>query len=172
VLGPVVAVVLATAVPASAHAGLVLTVHGDGRGAVWLTAQWDDGHPVTEPVGALLTASTATGKRVGPVPLKQNGTALTYQGTLEAGTWTVVAETGTPAIGRCQATLTVAGPGESPQPSEVRCGGSPPAPVAAPQPTGTGPWVYVATALGVVAVAGVAWYLVGRAGRTTRGRRR
>jgi hypothetical protein len=169
-LGPVVAAVLATASPASAHSGLVLTVHGDGRGAVWLTAQWEDGHPVTEPVGALLTASTATGKRVGPVALKQNGTSLTYPGTLEAGTWTVVAETGTPAIGRCEATLTVAGPGQSPRPSEVRCGGSAPAAAAAPRSTGA--WVYVLAAVGVLAVAGVAWYLVGRAARPARGRRR
>src|SRR5205085_6788672 len=43
---------------ADAHGGVVLTLHGDGHGSVWLTAAWQDGHPVTEPVGMTLMATS------------------------------------------------------------------------------------------------------------------
>ena len=103
----VAGLVLGTASPAAAHNGVTLTLHGDGRGSVWVTATWQDGHPVTEAVGITLLATTTDGRREGPAGLRRNGDALTYAGTLGAGDAPVVAEMGTPAIGRCQGVLHV-----------------------------------------------------------------
>lgn len=104
-LGAAMLAVAAWASPAFAHGSVVLALHGDGRGSVWVTAVWADGHPITEPIGAVLTATSASGLSVGPVPLQSDGGALRYGGTLAAGDWTVTAEMGTPAIGRCQTTM-------------------------------------------------------------------
>lgn len=153
--GAVSAAVLAALViwgsPASAHTGVIMTLHGDGRGSVWLTVVWNDNHPITEPIGAVLTANSAAGQRIGPAPLRKNGDALTYSGTLPPGEWTVVAEMGTPAIGRCQGVLRVAESGASP--SEVRCATSAPAtatsPSAAAPDSGNGTWIVIATVAGV-----------------------
>jgi hypothetical protein len=123
VAGVVAAVLLlACPAPAGAHGGAVLTIHGDGHGSVWVVAQYQDGHPITGPVGAVLTATSATGERVGPAPLRQlgNGT-LEYRGTLSPGAWNVVAEMASPVLGRCTATVRVAGAGASATPEEVRC---------------------------------------------------
>jgi hypothetical protein len=128
----VAATVFGGAGPAAAHAGVVLTLHGDGRGSVWLTAVWEDGHPVTEPVGVTMLATSSTGQRVGPAPLKRNGDALTYAGTLAPGEWTVVADMGAPAIGRCQGVVRVAAAGATPVPDKTTC--APPSAAAAPAP--------------------------------------
>jgi hypothetical protein len=115
---------------ASAHRDIVLTVHTDGRGSVWVTAAWIDGHPVTGPVGATLVATSSTGERVGPVPLRQIGDTagtLVYERTLDAGDWRVVAEIGHPSIARCEAAIRSVAGTTRPTPDEVRC-----APVAAP----------------------------------------
>jgi hypothetical protein len=160
-----VGALLLWAAPAAAHGAVVLTVHGDGRGAVWVTAVWADGHPITEPVGALLTASAANGQRVGPVALKQQGDRLAYPGTLAPGAWTVVAEMGEPAIGRCDALVRVADPGGSPQPTELRCGASAPVaePPPVPAPSGSSgiPW-YLGMGATVVIIAAGVWGLRGR----------
>jgi len=142
---------------ASAHGGAVLTVHGDGRGSVWVVAQYQDGHPITEPAGAILTATSTGGQRVGPVALRQlndgSGT-LAYSGTLAAGQWSVVAEMASPVLGRCAAVLRVAGSDASPVPDQVRCGvlgsSSP-----APAPTGTpgGAWLWLAAGVGLLLLA-------------------
>jgi len=149
--------VLGFAGDADAHAGVVLTLHGDGRGSVWVTAVWQDGHPVTEPIGMTMLATSAKGERVGPAPLKRNGDAVTYGGTLAPGEWTVVADMGTPAIGRCEAVLRVAEATATPAPDEKTC--TPP-PVSAPPapapPSASFTWVWYL--LGVVVVAGaLAW---------------
>ena len=130
-----------------AHAGAVLTVHSDGAGSVWITAKWADGHPVTGSASAILTA-TATGQRVGPVPLKALGDgALTYSGQLAPGRWTVTAEMAIPAVARCDAQLQVPA-----APAAVTCAlPEEPAP-AAPAPSTT-PW-------GVIALAAAAVLLV------------
>ena len=137
--------------PAFAHGSVVLTLHGDGRGSVWVTAVWSDGDPITDPIGAVLTATSASGLSVGPVALQSNGDTLRYGGTLPAGDWTVTAEMGTPAIGRCQATMQV-NPAASAVPSLTRC--APPA-AAAPAPSPPAPPSHVGryVALAVVAVA-------------------
>ncbi|MGI5244124.1 hypothetical protein [Dactylosporangium sp. CA-139066] len=149
---------------AEAHGGVILTLHGDGQGSVWLTVAWQDGHPVTEPVGMTMLATSATGQRVGPAPLKRNGDALTYSGTLAPGDWTVVADMGTPAIGRCEGVIHVAAAGASAAPDEKTCA-PPPAPAttaAAPAPSGGGSsWVWYTG--GAVVLAGlVALFVVRR----------
>ncbi|MET7392192.1 hypothetical protein ABZS66_01660 [Dactylosporangium sp. NPDC005572] len=116
---------------AEAHDGVILTLHGDGRGSVWVTVAWQDGHPVTEAVGMTMLATSSAGGRVGPAGLQRKGDALTYPGTLAPGEWTVVAEMGTPAIGRCQGVLRVAAADASAAPDQTMC--APPV-VAAPPP--------------------------------------
>jgi hypothetical protein len=151
----------AWASPADAHGSVVLVLHGDGRGSVWLTATWADGHPITDPIGAVLTATSSSGQTVGPAPLQANGDALTYSGTLAAGDWTVTAEMGTPAIGRCQGTLHVGG-AASAAPSETRCAPPSPPAVARPSPAASSSshviwYVGLALVAGVAAV-GLFWY--------------
>ncbi|MEV4517775.1 hypothetical protein AB0K00_53550 [Dactylosporangium sp. NPDC049525] len=148
-----------TATPAAAHDGVILTLHGDGRGSVWVTAAWQDGHPVTEAVGITLLATTADGRREGPAGLRRNGDALTYAGTLGAGDWTVVAEMGTPAIGRCQGVLHVATDGA---PQDIVCAPPPAAATPPPAPAVKASYTWVWYALGVVALAAVAAWLFHR----------
>ncbi|GAA2621228.1 hypothetical protein GCM10010399_60290 [Dactylosporangium fulvum] len=153
-LATVVAVAVAVfgfAESADAHNGVVLTLHGDGRGSVWITATWQDGHPVTEAVGMTMLATSVSGTRVGPVGLQRKGNALAYAGTLQPGEWTVVAEMGTPAIGRCQGTVRVAAADSPATPDETTCA---PPPVAV-QPSPSAPsrsftWVWYL--LGVLVV--------------------
>lgn len=112
---------------AEAHAGMGLTIVSDGKGSVNVAAQWRDGHPVTEPLGATMTATSEAGQRVGPVPLRPAGEGIVrYAGPLPAGTWSIVVDVGTPAIARCAATFPVvaaraAGAAPSPAQSTTRC---------------------------------------------------
>ncbi|MEU7875680.1 hypothetical protein [Dactylosporangium sp. NPDC049140] len=143
---------------ADAHGGVVLTLHGDGRGSVWVTSVWQDGHPVTEPIGMTMLATSSTGQRVGPAPLKRNGDAVTYSGTLAPGEWTVVADMGTPAIGRCEAVLHVAEANATPAPDEKTC--TPPPSSAPPAPEkASASYTWVWYLLGVVVVAGALAFL-------------
>ncbi|WP_432987858.1 hypothetical protein [Dactylosporangium sp. CA-233914] len=148
---------------AGAHAGVVLTLHGDGRGSVWVTAVWQDGHPVTEPIGMTMLATSAAGQRVGPAPLKRNGDAVTYSGTLAPGDWTVVADMGTPAIGRCEGVLHVAAADATPMPDSKTCS-PPPAPSsAAPAPSGSSSSpVWIWPVAGVLLLGGAALWWVRR----------
>jgi hypothetical protein len=167
-------VLLGWSSPASAHRGIVLTVHSDGRGSVWVTAAWEDGHPVTERVGATVTVTSTRGERVGPAPLRQSGDAagtLTYEGTLGAGQWRVVAETGSPSIARCQADIRVTDAAGQPVPSETRCT-PPPAPSAAAAPaTGTGSrsWFVLISVLGILLAGTMLAYGLIRSRRMRRG---
>ena len=58
---------------------------------------------------------------------------MTYSGTLPPGEWTVVADMGTPAIGRCEGVLHVAAGNATPTPDE-QTGAPPPAPSAQAAP--------------------------------------
>ena len=158
-LGAAVLVMAAWASPADAHGSVVLVLHGDGRGSVWLTATWADGHPITEPIGAVLTATSTSGQTVGPAPLQANGDALTYRGTLAAGDWTVTAEMGTPAIGRCQGTMHVAraASAASAAPSEIRCAPPSPPPVVSPGSSHV-TWYVGLALLAVAAALGLFWF--------------
>jgi len=145
------------AAPAYAHGSVTMTVHSDGRGSVWLTAAWSDNHPITDPIGAILTGTSSTGAQVGPVPLKQNGDALTYTGDLAPGDWTLTAEMGTPAIGRCAATVhVVAVTDPAPSPAAVTCAPSAePEPVAAPSTSDSSAvWYRLAAIAGVLVAVG------------------
>ncbi|MDQ7904928.1 hypothetical protein RB614_10385 [Phytohabitans sp. ZYX-F-186] len=149
-----------------AHAGAVLTVHSDGAGSVWVTAQWTDGHPVTGPASAILTA-TAAGQRVGPAPLRAIGDGagtLTYSGQLPPGQWTVTAELAMPAVARCDARFEV---GAAAAPAAVAC--TPPDSAAAPAGAAV-PWPTVALAGAVVAVLVAGLLLARRRRRRTSAR--
>ncbi|HEX8628044.1 MAG TPA: hypothetical protein VF755_07720 [Catenuloplanes sp.] len=111
--------------PGLAHGGVRLTVHNDGRGAVWVDTTWQDGHPVGEPVSATLSARERGGATVRPVALRglATGTAR-YDGTLANGTWTVTVDVAKPGAGTCTAVVTVAAAGA---PESVTCDDSAPA---------------------------------------------
>src|SRR6266545_3828399 len=153
----VVLVVLSWPKAAGAHSGAVLTIHGDGRGSVWVVAQYQDGHPITEPAGAVLTAtSTSTGQRIGPVALRQRGDGagtLAYGGSLPSGEWQVVAELASPVLGRCSATLRVAAAGS-------------------PASAGALLWLAVGVGVLVLAAGGLALFARRKAGPTVSGRKR
>ncbi|MET7399518.1 hypothetical protein ABZS66_39145 [Dactylosporangium sp. NPDC005572] len=128
--GTVLAVVAAGlvfgAAPAAAHGGAAVTIHSDGRGSVWITAQWQDGHPINEPTPVTLTATPAGGSAapVGPATLRQTGDergTQTYTGTLDPGSWRVSIDLGAPVDGHCQALVPVAADAASPAPVEVAC---------------------------------------------------
>jgi hypothetical protein len=107
--------------PAEGHAGMVLTLRDDGRGSLSVDVAWDDGHPVTEPIAATLTATSAAGN-IGPVALSRLAglPTVVYEGTLPAGAWEVTVDAALPGIGHCAATVTVgASPGP---PGQTRCG--------------------------------------------------
>lgn len=117
------AVVAAVPGVAGAHGGATVTVHSDGRGSVWMTAAWQDGHPVTEPMQVSLTA-THGAAAVGPVVLRPTGDSLAtqvYDSTLPVGVWQAVVQLGPPVSGRCQANVQVAAVGAAPLPLEVAC---------------------------------------------------
>lgn len=131
------AVLAGTGQPAGAHAGAVLTIHSDGAGSIWITARWTDGHPVNGPVSAIVTATTTTGNRIGPAPLRatDEGTGtLTYSGQLAPGRWAVTAELASPAVARCDAQVDVRLPAT---PAAVTCTPAVAEPAAAP--SGGGP---------------------------------
>jgi len=83
------------ALPAAAHGGAIhLDLASDGAGGVTVTPTFErDGHPVEEVVDPVLTATSASGKKVGPVQLVSSaegiGVWVTEGAVLEEGTWTV-----------------------------------------------------------------------------------
>ena len=143
--------------PAEGHAGMVLTLRDDGRGSVSVDVAWDDGHPVTEPIAATLTATSAAGN-IGPVGLRRlpGLPTVVYEGALPAGAWQVVVDAALPGIGHCAATVTVgATPGP---PASTRCGDAAAAPAAAPPADGG---VSTTVLVGLVAACVVALGAVG-----------
>ena len=115
---------------AYAHGGVVLTVHSDGRGSVWVDVAWEDGHPVTESVAAAFTARSAAGQGVGPAGMAgiPGGATVRYEGTLAPGDWTVTVDAAAPGPGTCTAAFTV---GPAAEPVSTTCG--------KPTPTGHAP---------------------------------
>jgi hypothetical protein len=112
--------------PVYAHGGASVTIHSDGRGSVWITARWQDGHPVNEPTPVTLTAvrSASGASPAGPSTLRQTGDergTQTYSGTLDPGSWQVSIDLGAPVGGHCQALVQVAAGTASPLPVEVAC---------------------------------------------------
>ncbi|WP_327009297.1 hypothetical protein OHA72_19885 [Dactylosporangium sp. NBC_01737] len=135
------AAVLGQASPAAAHGGASVTIHSDGRGSVWITAQWQDGHPINEPTPVTLTATPAepaAGSPIAGSKLTQTGDergTQTWSGVLPPGSWRVAIDLGAPVEGHCQALVPSApggtgaagttggasGAAGSPQPVEVAC---------------------------------------------------
>jgi hypothetical protein len=157
-------VVFAHPAPARAHGAVDVTVHSDGTGSVWATVRWGDGHPVSEKLTALMTATGAPG-RVGPAPMRpvagQVG-LISYGEQLPAGTWQVAVDVATPAIGRCEATVRIGG---GATPSETRCPADQPSQPAAPAAAAPAPGdnrtfelVGGIAALAVAVAVAVAWW--------------
>lgn len=162
----VVAVVLLWGSPGYAHGGASVTIHADGRGSVWITARWQDGHPINEPTPVTLTASGGPSP-VPPSTLRQTGDergTQTFGGTLAPGSWLVSIDLGAPVNGHCQAPLQVADASASPLPAEVAClipatGASAAATPAGPAGGSLTPlWI----TLGGLAVVGAAAFAVRR----------
>jgi hypothetical protein len=128
VIAAVLLAVLGLASPAAAHGGASVTIHSDGHGSVWITAQWQDGHPINEPTPVTLTATPAAGGTAAPVPAStltqtghQRGTQ-TWSGVLPPGSWRVAIDLGAPVEGHCQALVPSAAEGAaSAEPVEVAC---------------------------------------------------
>jgi hypothetical protein len=126
-IGTVIAAVmllLLMATPAQAHGGASVTIHSDGRGSVWITAQWQDGHAISEPTPVTMTATNAAGASAAPAALRQTGDergTQTYGGTLDPGSWRVSIDLAAPVNGHCQALIQVAPSTATPQPTEVAC---------------------------------------------------
>jgi len=122
--------------PAEGHAGMVLTLRDDGRGSLSVDVAWDDGHPVTEPIAATLTATSAAGN-IGPVALRRLAglPTVVYEGALPVGSWQVIVDAALPGIGHCAATVTV---GASPGPPAVTSCGNAAAAATSPAPAGRG----------------------------------
>jgi hypothetical protein len=123
-LATVALLLLATPAPAQAHGGASVTIHSDGRGSVWITARWQDGHPVNEPTTVTLTATGDGSASVAPAVLRQTGDergTQTYGGTLEPGAWRVAIDLAAPVDGHCQALIQVAPVTATPRPTEVAC---------------------------------------------------
>jgi hypothetical protein len=119
----VLAAVLGFPGTAVAHATVALTVNTDGRGSVSVDVAWSDGHLVTEPMAATMTAvpTTAGAAGVGPVALTRlpGRPTVVYSGTLPTGQWRVTVDTALPGIGHCEAVLRVDPAGA---PASTRCG--------------------------------------------------
>jgi hypothetical protein len=154
--------VLIGAGPAQAHAGLVLTVNGDGRGSVSVDIAWSDGHPMSEPVAGTLTAVPATGtttEAVGPVPLTRlpGRPTMVYDGVLAAGNWDVTVDVALPGIGHCAAAVVV---GKQAAPASTRCGDPVATAPAATAPRSDRGWPRWAIAAVVALTAGGAVMLI------------
>ncbi|MER7006452.1 hypothetical protein ABT297_25905 [Dactylosporangium sp. NPDC000555] len=119
-----VVLLLLVGTPAEAHGGASVTIHSDGHGSVWITAQWQDGHPITEPTAVTMTASADGAASLAPSVLRQTGDGRgtqTYSGTLDPGAWRVAIDLAAPVNGHCQALIQVASAAATPQPTEVAC---------------------------------------------------
>jgi len=83
------------ALPAAAHGGdIILTITPDGEGGITLTPVFEgDGHPVEDIIDPVLTATSDSGKKVGPVQLVSSaegvGVWVTESPVLDEGHWEV-----------------------------------------------------------------------------------
>ncbi|MER7278906.1 hypothetical protein ABT369_31160 [Dactylosporangium sp. NPDC000244] len=160
-LATVVVLLLLVATPAQAHGGASVTIHSDGLGSVWITAQWQDGHPINEPTTVTLTAADGASASVAPSVLRQTGDergTQTYSGTLTPGSWRVAIDLGAPVNGHCQAVVPVAAPTATATPTEVACliPATASSTAAAPSPGGGGSLTPLWFTLAALLVAGAA----------------
>jgi hypothetical protein len=146
---------LSPAGAAFGHRAIAPTVFHDGRGSVWMTVAWVDGHPVTEQVIATISGHDEQGASFGPVALQSLSgsapTTLTYSGTLAPGRWTTTIDIALPTAGYCAAQLTVDPAGAA---QRIDCAVAAPATDTA---ASTGPGTVAAWAAAIlVAILGLA----------------
>ncbi|GAA1658488.1 hypothetical protein ACFQY4_13100 [Catellatospora bangladeshensis] len=171
------ALLLVPARPAAAHDGVLPTLHHDGRGTVWLTLAWSDGHPISEPAVALLSGRSTQGGSVAATalrPLLHDPATLPLPGTLAPGDWSLTIDVAAPGVGYCAVSLRVAADGV---PQTLACA-VPQTAAAAVTPPPPGRSAALPVTLGAVAVlalAALGWRLATRRAapqRTGRPRRR
>ncbi|MFJ8045981.1 hypothetical protein ACIRBX_36260 [Kitasatospora sp. NPDC096147] len=137
---------LGTVGPAAAHGDTIafgVTALVDGH--LTLTATWQNDHdPVDEKIAGAVNATSTDGRAVGPWPLVAVAGppgVYTTARQLPPGHWTVVVESGFPALGRGEAELDVtAVPGTAPStpaPAPATPTAASPAPTTPTSPTGT-----------------------------------
>lgn len=157
-----VAVLAWWAAPGYAHDGVKITIEHDGRGSVWATLRWQDGHPVTEDIDATVSAREFDGQTISPEPMRTTFPGeVRYGGTLSPGRWTVTVDVAQPARGTCAAVLMV-GPDAAAE--SVRCD-DPPGPAAATPPDAAGGFPLGRAVLGgllAVAAVGLALLMANR----------
>ncbi|GAA1847790.1 hypothetical protein [Asanoa iriomotensis] len=151
--GPLLAAVLALVLwpaPAFAHGGAKITVNHDGRGSVWVTVTYADGHTNEGFVDATLTAKEADGTAVEPAKMVQSSApgTLVYMSTLRAGAWDVTVEFGPPIARTCNAKFQV---GTSNNTQQTNCDAPTPLAASAPADESAGggnttAWLLIAVA--------------------------
>ncbi|WP_432976353.1 hypothetical protein [Dactylosporangium sp. CA-233914] len=159
-LATVALLLLLTPTAAQAHGGADVTIHTDGHGSVWITAQWQDGHPISEPTQVTLTATGDT-TTLPASALRQTGDergTQTYSGTLAPGAWRVSIDLAAPVNGHCQALIQSAPESAPPHPAEIACliPATAPTPAEPPEPASNGsltPLWFTLAALATAATA-------------------
>ncbi|MGW7008232.1 hypothetical protein ACWGCW_36975 [Streptomyces sp. NPDC054933] len=150
------AVVLGAAGSAAAHGDTIdFRISGQDAGHIRTVASWDnDGDPVTETLSATLSAVSADGQRTaGPWPLVAvpgSTATFTTREALSAGQWKISVESGFPALGRGEATMTVAD------------GTAPKAAIATRSSSGPTVWLWSAAAAATLFAVCAAAFLVSR----------
>ncbi|MEV4622043.1 hypothetical protein AB0J74_25455 [Asanoa sp. NPDC049573] len=140
--------------PAAAHGGAKITVNTDGRGSVWVSVTYEDGHPAEGAVDATLTAREADGTAVAPAKLVQSSApgTLVYMSTLPVGSWAVTVEFGPPIARTCAASFQV---GTSNNTQTTNCDAPTPlaasAPVKVTESGSSSAWLLI----GVAVVGGI-----------------
>jgi hypothetical protein len=155
---------LGVAAPAQAHEGVNVTLFTDGAGAVWGVVTYVDGHPVTDPINAIMLAVSPDdpNKRVGPVSLTtqegQTDGTVRYGGVLEPGQWQVNFDVASPGIAACSFTINAVAPGSPPTPAQQACAASFwPTPAPESSEGGGTSLVVAVVAVGAVLLAAAIW---------------
>ncbi len=163
------ALVVCAAGSAAAHGDTIdFRISGQESGHVRTVASWDnDGDPVTERLAATLTAVSADGGHtLGPwrlVAVPGATSVFTTRETLPAGRWRIDVESGFPALGHGEATVTVPATAVPPRaPRSAAPATAPgtavsaaPATEAAARHSGASPWPWAA-AIGATVALGAA----------------
>ncbi|BCJ77138.1 hypothetical protein CS0771_66820 [Catellatospora sp. IY07-71] len=158
------ALLLVPARPAAAHDGVLPTLHHDGRGTVWLTLAWADGHPISEPAVALLSGQSTQGGSVAATalrPLPHDPATLPLPGALAPGDWSLTVDVAAPGVGYCAVSFRVAADGV---PQTIACAvpETAAAPAAPPGEGRSSAMPLVAGVVAVLAVAALTWPLLRR----------
>lgn len=108
------ALALGSALPAAAHGGeILLSVTSDGAGGVTVLPTYEgDGHPVQDVIDPVLTATSDSGKKIGPVSLisssEGEGIWITEEPVLTDGHWKVTVTVTEPSDAKSTVEMDVA----------------------------------------------------------------